>query len=360
MAPKTASSDGLGGGMGSPESFATLQLEDKKPVQFANHLRAVFPQWAGPDIVQNLLDIDGICEFPDRWHYDELREHSGDEFDNSEVDQDDEDDEGRRDGPDTNVRIPSGIYWREKIRFSAKAIRFPKRIPDLEFLAFVERTYGRRFIPGHWNAGMVGMLHAYTMDNVHGISAYLSREQLRANGRRLLNTTIQDLASFFASAWRNTPPSMPIPDRGELYASYEPQLQQLHEGLPVRFLAMLKRLLKQLPELFAEDWPLVPNTDLLENNIHVNPKTGSITGICDWKDAAVGPFGTSIKGLECLLGERTMKGWRWLPNQMNLRGQFWQAFYAAMGSRTTELKQRVDTARLVGIFPDAWSSLDGC
>lgn len=45
-----------------------------------------------------------------------------------------------------------------------------------------------------------------------------------------------------------------------------------------------------------------------------------------------------------------MKGWRWLANQMNLRRQFWQAFYAAMGSRTAELEQRVDTARLVGIF----------
>ena len=68
---------------------------------------------------------------------------------------------------------------------------------------------------------------------------------------------------------------MPIPGRGELYASYESQLQQLHRGLPVRFRATLKRLLKQLPELFAEDWPLVPNhTDLLENNIHVSRGDG--------------------------------------------------------------------------------------
>ena len=41
---------------------------------------------------------------------------------------------------------------------------------NLESLAFVERTYGRRFVPGHRSAGMLGMLHAYTMDNVHGSS----------------------------------------------------------------------------------------------------------------------------------------------------------------------------------------------
>lgn len=144
---------------------------------------------------------------------------------------------------------------------------------------------------------------------------------------------------------------MPIPDHGELYAIYESQLQQSHRGLPIRFRAELKRLLKHLTELFAEDWPLVPNhTDLLENNIPVSPETGSITGICDWKDATVSPFGTSIEGLVCLLGERTMKGWRWLPDHINLRRQFWHAFYAAMGSHTAELEQRIDTARLVGIF----------
>lgn len=144
---------------------------------------------------------------------------------------------------------------------------------------------------------------------------------------------------------------MPAPNRGKLYARYESQLQQLHKGLPVQFRATLERVLKRLPELFTEDLPLVPNhTDLLENNIHVSPETGNITGICDWMDASVGPFGTSIERLECLLGARTMEGWRWMPDQVNLRRQFWQAFYDAVGSRTPELEQRIDTARLVGIF----------
>ena len=48
---------------------------------------------------------------------------------------------------------------------------------------------------------------------------------------------------------------------------------------------------------------LVPNhTDLLENNIHVSTETGSIAGICDWKDAGIGPFGMSLGGLETMLG----------------------------------------------------------
>lgn len=72
--------------------------------------------------------------------------------------------------------------------------RSPDCALDLEFLAFVEQTYGRRFVPGHRNAGILGELHVYTMDNVRGVSAYLARDQLQANGCRLLSTAMQDFA----------------------------------------------------------------------------------------------------------------------------------------------------------------------
>ncbi len=67
----------------------------------------------------------------------------------------------------------------------------------------------------------------------------------------------------------------------------------------------------------------MPNhTDLLENNIHVDPATGHLTGVCDCKDVEVSPFGTSIEGLESLLGNRTTAGWRWVPDQAALRQHF--------------------------------------
>ncbi|KIH95123.1 hypothetical protein SPBR_03548 [Sporothrix brasiliensis 5110] len=94
---------------------------------------------------------------------------------------------------------------------------------------------------------------------------------------------------------------------------------------------------------------MVPNhTDLLENNIHVDPATGHITGICDWKDAEVSPFGTSLEGLESLLGERTTTGWRWVTDSRELRRAFWDAFAAIVGPGVD--LERVGVARLVGIF----------
>lgn len=132
---------------------------------------------------------------------------------------------------------------------------------------------------------------------------------------------------------------------------YRSELQLLRRGLPKQFGRLLNRLIEGLPGLFAGDWPMVPNhTDLLENNIHVNPETGSIAGICDWKDTEIGPFGTSIEGLESLLGERTTTGWRWVSHQADLRRGFWQAFAEAMGPTSSDVPERIDNARLVGIF----------
>lgn len=151
-------------------SYCLRLIADKEPVQFANHLRTMFPHWIGPDIVESflclrfdnwdipseeevknairLLDIDGIWEFPDRWHSkppplapDLLLEPDSEEYDSDygsnddqDDDQDDEDVEDDEDDicdPETNDYNYCGLQCREKIRFSAaaNAIRFLKRIP---------------------------------------------------------------------------------------------------------------------------------------------------------------------------------------------------------------------------------------
>lgn len=143
------------------------------------------------------------------------------------------------------------------------------------------------------------------------------------------------------------------PDRAQLFDKYSSQLQQLRQGLPERFHGKLDDIIPQLPDLFAEDWPLVPNhTDLLENNIHVNPTTGNIVGICDWGEAEISPFGMSLAGLETMLGIRITSGdfWRHHPNHQELRDLFWTRFYYYMGGASDEQKRRIRIAREVGLF----------
>ncbi|CAA7261240.1 unnamed protein product [Cyclocybe aegerita] len=219
---------------------------------------------------------------------------------------------------------------------------------DLQLLRCVEQAYAG-FVPHHLHAGEVGKLYIYTMDNVGGVSMYLARDQLHRDNYRLLQRTVKDYARFFASAWHNTPEGTPSPSRTLLYDDYSSQLTQLCAGLPPRFHQTLDNLISRLPDLFAEDWPMVPNhTDLLENNIHVDTGTGKLVGICDWKGTEVSPFGMSLGGLETMLGiNKTKGGWCYHPNQKALRDLFWEVFYTTMGNTYDE---RVEVARLVGIF----------
>lgn len=139
---------------------------------------------------------------------------------------------------------------------------------------------------------------------------------------------------------------------------YLSQLTQLSRRLPERFRQTLDDLIARLPDLFTDDWPLVPNhTDLLENNIHVDPNTGRLVGICDWKDTEVGPLGMSLGGLETMLGiNKRREGWCYHANQEALRDVFWTTFNEALGNTTDE---RIEVARLAGlILGNGWQNDD--
>ncbi|KAL6795522.1 hypothetical protein J3E68DRAFT_404522 [Trichoderma sp. SZMC 28012] len=220
---------------------------------------------------------------------------------------------------------------------------------DLDFLQDIEQAY-KGFVPHHESVGKVGELHVYRMNNVGGVAMYLARDQLHANDCLLLKKTLQDYARFFSSAWWNTPQAMKDTDRGGLLQNYDAQLAVLERGLPSRFHQTLNKVRSRLPELFAADWPMVPNhIDLRENNIHVDTTSGSLVGICDWKDTEVSPFGMSLGGLEAMLGIRRVSvGYTYLPNQQALRDVFWTAFKKMMKG----YDDRVDVARIAGLFLD--------
>ncbi|EIN13007.1 hypothetical protein PUNSTDRAFT_98024 [Punctularia strigosozonata HHB-11173 SS5] len=224
-------------------------------------------------------------------------------------------------------------------------------VMDMDLIDCVEKAY-TGFTPSHCWAGNLGQLYVYTMNNVGGIAMYLARDRLNENNFSLLRHAVSDFARFFASAWHNTPSSMQCPSRSSLLNEYSSDLSKLRQGLPTRFHLTLDYLIPMLPRLLANDWPLVPNhADLLENNIHVSMQTGRLMGICDWKDAVIGPFGMSLGGLEAMLGIRTVEeSWRYHPNQQELRDLFWETFYHAMGEVTKEQRELIEVARLVGLF----------
>jgi hypothetical protein len=75
-----------------------------------------------------------------------------------------------------------------------------------------------------------------------------------------------------------------------------------------------------LPSLFTPTYPLTLNHgDLSEMNIHVDPRTGHITGVIDWAEAKTCPFGNLLWGLENVLGSMNHLGWRYHPYYRALR-----------------------------------------
>ena len=90
--------------------------------------------------------------------------------------------------------------------------------------------------------------------------------------------------------------------------------------------------------------------DLLEMNIHVDEETGRITGIVDWADAIIAPFGTSLCGLETILGVQTSSSWHFHPRHEHYRVQFWETFYGVTGTLSDRDRGAIEVARMFGLF----------
>ncbi|KAK3303083.1 uncharacterized protein B0T15DRAFT_486588 [Chaetomium strumarium] len=253
----------------------------------------------------------------------------------------------------TNYTVIAGEYV---VQFRA-----PNAVLNLEFLGHVEKAY-HCFMPCHSDSGTFGELFVYKMRNVGGVSLYLARDSLYRNGCFLLQQTVMDFTRFFASAWQKTPKAIPVSDRRLLHCKYMTQHSQLSAGLPERFRPMLNRLLPRLQYITAVEWPLVPNhIDLLENNIHVDPSTGKLTGVCDWAGTEVSPFGMSLGAVENMLGipkldrESGRTDHVYHANHRELSDLFYDELYSAMGSVSDRDKECIEDAILVGLFlTNAW------
>ena len=89
------------------------------------------------------------------------------------------------------------------------------------------------------------------------------------------------------------------------------KLSVLTSTLPPRFTATIFRVHRELDKLCHHRYPQVlTHGDLCPMNIHVSPTTGGVTGIIDWAEAEVLPFGLALYGLENLLGYMGPEGWR--------------------------------------------------
>ncbi|GJC90278.1 hypothetical protein ColLi_13116 [Colletotrichum liriopes] len=95
---------------------------------------------------------------------------------------------------------------------------------------------------------------------------------------------------------------------------------------------------------------LASHGDLCEMNLLVNSNTGKITGIVDWAEAAILPFGFSLWGFENVLGYMDSEGWHYYDNRRELEHLFWQTFLEEARNASKVDLQFIRAARTIGLF----------
>lgn len=153
---------------------------------------------------------------------------------------------------------------------------------------------------------------------------------------------------FFASAWINR---LTVEAPSGLQAEYEAILDTLFFELPDSLRPTINKVRENLSLLFRPDFPMVlQHDDVLENNFHVEEATGHITGIVDWANAKVAPYGISLGGLEIVLGIQTNTDWYFHPSHVRLRQQFWNTFDSEIGEVSDLDRRSMEIARLMGLL----------
>lgn len=133
------------------------------------------------------------------------------------------------------------------------------------------------------------------------------------------------------------------------------QLSALASDLPLRFRAVISSLKVGLDQLYSPVYPQVlTHGDLCQLTILLMPETGSISGIVDWAEASILPFGMVLYGLDSFLGNMGSGGWRYDESREILEEKFWRLFWNAADIEGVGLKDQLEEtvrmARDIGVF----------
>lgn len=164
----------------------------------------------------------------------------------------------------------------------------------------------------------------------------------------LRQNLINKFPRFFAQSWNFH--QQPTQDRTTLVTEYKVKLAQLVESLPSRFSQTLLALEPHISTLFSNLPYVVTHGDLCELNVLIQPTTGNITGIVDWAEVRVLPFGFALWGVENILGFMDSGGWQYYDNHDELRALFWDSFSKQAINYTEKHMKLVHIARLIGLF----------
>ena len=164
--------------------------------------------------------------------------------------------------------------------------------------------------------------------------------------------------SFYAEAWKKAHPLV-----DGTIDDFRAKLEILHRTMSARYTPVVERLQKDMDQAISQMPWVLTHQDLASMNMLVDTDTGRLTGIADWVDADIEPFGMALWGLEDILGSSGPDGWSWVGDTAPLRSVFREAFFAEIGERLSDEKCiAIDQVRDLGLllrWGFMWSEADG-
>ena len=104
-----------------------------------------------------------------------------------------------------------------------------------------------------------------------------------------------------------------------------------------------------MPSIFSHLPFVLSHADFSSCNIMVDPVSGRLTGIIDWAEAAICPFGQNLYTLQDFSGTlHRENGWRQYKDHDALQETFWETFQNEVGGLSAEVVEAIRSARILG------------
>jgi len=127
---------------------------------------------------------------------------------------------------------------------------------------------------------------------------------------------------------------------------------QLSSTLLNQFTTVIERIHRNLDGLIYQVPWVLTHSDISNMNILVDPDSCHLTGIVDWADASIEPFGIALWGLESVLGCSGPHGWSYHGNDVsNSRRLFGRILSSEIGGAVSdETLMAIEEVRTLGLL----------
>ncbi|EXJ82211.1 hypothetical protein A1O3_06024 [Capronia epimyces CBS 606.96] len=251
--------------------------------------------------------------------------------------------------------VNAGPHLEYIVQFRLEPARLKLETSDL-----AKDVYGD-MAPDVWFRGVLGEkkegkepLHVYLIQRIPGVTLFnfflcYGKPYNSGQASKWRQNLLEDMARFLAASWKK-PQAVEPAYREEMKQTHLKELRLLQEALPTRFQKVIEHCIESLDAIFS--LPMVfLHPDLRINNLIVHEETCRLTGVIDWAEADIYPFGMNLHCLEALTArQRPQVGFVRYHDYDDMQAVFWSTFQQEVGPLTNETLTTINTCRVTGLL----------